>query len=162
MGGSGRTTRILFVCLGNICRSPLAHVVMAAKVRERGLANRVAVDSCGTGNWQVGGGADPGSVAVAAGHGLDLSPHRARQLSASDGEDFDWIVCMDASNLRNVHRMLPGRKRSVIRLRDHDPEGSGNVPDPWARGPEAFEEVYRIVERCCEALLDAIQAREGR
>jgi protein-tyrosine phosphatase len=146
----------LFVCLGNICRSPLAHVVLQAKVSGRNLEHRVLVDSCGTGGWHVGGGADPGSVAVARRHGLDLSGHSARQLRRSDAEDFDWWVCMDGSNAQNTRRKLGPAAGRIVLLRDYDPDGKGDVPDPWARGPAAFDEVYQIVERSCERLLDAI------
>lgn len=161
MGGSGRTTSVLFVCLGNICRSPLAHVVFADKVQARGLADRIGVDSCGTGAWHVGGGADPGSVAVAARHGLDLSGHRARQLRQSDADDFEWIVCMDRSNVRNTQRDTDRADLDAVLLRAHDPQGGADVPDPWAQGSGAFDQVYAIVERSCEALLDAVVDRLG-
>ena len=158
MGGSGRTTGVLFVCLGNICRSPLAHVVFAHKVAERGLADRIRVDSCGTGSWHVGGGADPGSVAVAARHGLDLSGHRARQLRRSDADRFQWIVCMDRSNVVNTRRDTGRPDLDLVLLRDHDPLGGGDVPDPWAQGRGAFDQVYEIVERSTEGLLEAVVA----
>ncbi len=156
MDGPGRTTGILFVCLGNICRSPLAHGVMEAKVAERGLADRIAVDSCGTGDWHLGQGADPGSVEVARRNGVDLSRHRARRFRRSDPGRFRWIVCMDRSNVWNVRSMVPGLQVDTVLLRDFDPEGRGDVPDPWGRGSGAFEEVYRIVERSCEVLLDRV------
>ncbi len=148
----------MFVCLGNICRSPLAHVVFAHKVQERGLGDRIRVDSCGTGSWHVGGGADPGSVAVAARHGLDLSAHRARQLRRDDPDRFEWIVCMDRSNQRNTARDTGRPDLATLLLRDHDPRGGGDVPDPYAQGRGAFSTVYDIVERSTERLLDAVVA----
>ncbi len=146
----------MFVCLGNICRSPLAHGVMAAKVASRGLGHLLRVDSCGTGDWHVGQGADPGSVDVARRNGVDLSGHRARRFRLGDPGRFSWSVCMDRSNVRNVRRMTPGQDFGVVLLRDFDPEGPGDVPDPWGRGRGAFEEVYRIVDRSCESLVDRV------
>ncbi len=148
----------MFVCLGNICRSPLAHVIFQHLVDQRGLTARIRVDSCGTGAWHVGGGADPGSVDVARRHGLDLSGHRARQLRRGDADQFGWIVCMDRSNARTTRRDT-GRPDLVVRLlRDFDPQGGQDVPDPWARGRSAFDEVYGIVSRSCVQLLDAVVA----
>jgi len=134
-------------------------VVFEDLVRSRGLSDRIEVDSCGTGAWHVGGGADPGSAAVAARHGLDLSEHRARQLRRTDAETFEWIVCMDRSNVRNTRRDTGRPDLDVVLLRDHDPEGGSDVPDPWAQGRGAFDEVYDIVARSSAALLDAVVAR---
>ena len=149
--------RILFVCLGNICRSPLAEGVFRHLVEQEGLSERFFIDSCGTSGYHAGDPPDPGSVRVAAAHGIDLSGQRSRRLLASDLQSFDRVVCMDASNLRNARLLGTGR---IDRLRDWDPEGQGDVPDPWGGGFDGFEQVYRIIHRCCEALLEELR-REG-
>ncbi len=142
---------VLFICLGNICRSPLAQGVCEAHLARRG-ARHISVDSAGTGAWHVGEAPDPGSVRVAARHGIDISAQRARQLRADDGDRFDLLVAMDGSNLVNTRRAT-GRD-DVVLLRDFDPAGRGDVPDPWGGGNDGFAEVYAILDRSMPALLD--------
>lgn len=144
---------VLFICLGNICRSPLAQGICEAHLARRG-AGHVAVDSAGTGAWHVGEAPDPGSVRIAARHGIDISHQRARQLRADDGDRFDLLVAMDASNLVNTRRAT-GRD-DVVLLRDFDPRGRGDVPDPWGGGGDGFAEVYAILDRSMPALLDRL------
>jgi protein-tyrosine phosphatase len=149
---------ILFVCLGNICRSPLAEGVFLHLARERGVAHRLQVDSAGTGGWHVGNPPDPRAQAVARENGVILGS-RARQVDPGDAEAFDLILAMDRANLADLRRHLPPGGRAELRLfRDFDPtaspEDEAEVPDPYYGGPEGFQEVYEMVHRSCEALLD--------
>lgn len=149
--------RVLFVCLGNICRSPLAEGVMRHLVAERGLEDRVEVDSAGTGAWHVGEAPDPRSVAVAASNGVSLDGQTARKVSPADFRDFTRVIAMDDANLRDLRRLEPpGSPAEVRMLRDFDPQGAGDVPDPYYGGDDGFDRVYEMVHRSCGALLDEI------
>jgi protein-tyrosine phosphatase len=157
------TTRVLFVCLGNICRSPLAAGIFRDLVSQRGLDGEIVSDSAGTGAWHAGEPADPRSNDVASLHGVDLNGHRARQVNSRDFEVFDLLVAMDRENVTDLKQAAPEAGRHKIHLlRDHDPEGPGDVPDPYWGGPQGFEIVYRMIERSCEALLDALQRGQRR
>ena len=153
-------TSVLFVCLGNICRSPLAEGIFAGMAEARGLGGRFRVDSAGTAGYHVGERADRRSIAVAAAHGVRLTG-RARQVSRRDVEEPGVVVAMDRSNQRSLER-LRGRKgrAEIVLMRDYDTDAdSPDVPDPYYGGPDGFEEVYRILERSCRSLLDDICAR---
>ena len=141
--------RVGLVCLGNICRSPMADVVLRAKVAGAGLADRVEVDSCGTGGWHVGAPMDDRAAAGLRTGGYDGSTHRAQQFAPSWLEDHDVLLAMDARNLTDIG----GRSDRALLLRDLDPEGAGDVPDPYYGGDEGFLEVLAMVERCCDALV---------
>ncbi len=155
--------RVLFVCLGNICRSPLAEGVFRHLVAERGLEDRIEIDSAGTGGWHVGEGPDPRSLEVAARNGVSLDGQAARRIEATDLGDFHWIVAMDADNERDLRRLAQDEADVQIhRLRDFDPEGAGDVPDPYYGGPQGFDTVYAMVERSCRALLDRVEAELDR
>lgn len=150
--------RVLFVCLGNICRSPLAEGVMRHLVEERGLSDRVEVDSAGTGAWHVGESPDPRSVEVAARNGVSLEGQSARKVVPADFRDFTRVIAMDQSNLRDLSGFAPdGAPADLRMLRDHDPLGAGDVPDPYYGGEDGFDRVYEMVERSCRALLDEIE-----
>lgn len=153
---------VLFVCLGNICRSPLAEGVFAHLVRARGLDDRFEVDSAGTGAWHIGEPADRRSAAVAARHGVSLDG-RARKVEPSDFDRFDLVIAMDRDNLRDLERMVDGSPhRPRLRLlREWDSEAGDEVPDPYYGGPDGFERVYAMVRRSCEALLDDLAGQEG-
>ena len=152
-----RRASVLFVCLGNICRSPLAEGVFLHLAAEAGVADDVVVDSAGTGAWHVGNRPDPRSIEVAERHGIHLPGH-ARQVTEEDFRRFDRIVAMDRSNLRNLRALRPADASTEPELlRDHDPEpGDGEVPDPYYGGDEGFDRVYEMVLRSCEALLDDV------
>lgn len=153
---------VLFVCLGNICRSPLAEGVFRALVRERGLDERFRVDSAGTGAWHVGEPPDGRSIEVARRNGVSLDGQRARRVEPADFEAFDLIVAMDRSNLRNLETMTDGSGARLLLLRDHDPDpGDGEVPDPYYGGPGGFDAVYEMVRRSAEALLDDLVDRHA-
>ncbi|MEM1430845.1 MAG: low molecular weight protein-tyrosine-phosphatase [Pseudomonadota bacterium] len=148
--------RILFVCLGNICRSPTADGVLRAMAKARGLS--VEVDSAGTGDWHVGRPPDPRMQAAAAAAGYDLSALRARVFSTADFEAFDVIYAMDRQNLAAIEARRPAGTATPVRLfRSLDPEqgrgdGGADVPDPYFEG--GFDSVVRLVERTCARLLD--------
>ena len=152
--------KILFVCAGNICRSPTAEGVMARLLDEAGLSDRVAIDSAGTGAWHVGELPDPRTREAARRRGLDLT-HRARQLRRADLDRFDLIAVMDLDNLRHVTAMAEPRARAAIRLlRSFDPTAREGaiVPDPYDGGPAGFDEVLDICERACAGLLAHVRA----
>ncbi len=149
-------TRILFVCLGNICRSPLAEAVFRHKVKERGAEHRFEIDSAGTASYHVGSSPDARSARVARARGITMSGC-ARQLTPDDLRRFDYVIAMDAENLAAIERLQArtGGSARVHRLREWDPQpDGGDVPDPYYGGPRGFEEVHDIVDRSCEALLD--------
>jgi protein-tyrosine phosphatase len=152
-------TRVLFVCLGNICRSPLAEGVFLHLVQEAGLADRFEVESAGTGDWHVGERPDPRATAVARRHGVEL-PSRARQVTRDDLDSFDHVLAMDRENLRELERLARPDARAEIRLlRAHDPVRDGDdVPDPYYGGPSGFDQVYEMVHRSCSALLAELTA----
>jgi protein-tyrosine phosphatase len=148
-------TRVLFVCLGNICRSPAAEAAFRHLAREAGLNDRFAIDSAGTGAWHVGEPADRRMRLAAGRRGIEVTSV-ARKVVAEDFERFDHIFAMDADNLRALHRMAPPAHRDKIRLfRDLDPDDpGGDVPDPYYGGPDGFDEVLDIVTRAARALLE--------
>ena len=152
--------KILFVCMGNICRSPLAEGLFLRLARERGLADRFEVDSCGIGDWHVGHAPDPRSQAVANRNGLELIC-RARQIDpAEDFEAFDLILAMDRANRRDLRELSDPAQHAKIRLmREWDPEADEadpEVPDPYYGGPQGFELMYAMLHRSCGKLLDEL------
>ncbi|MGO8904457.1 MAG: low molecular weight protein-tyrosine-phosphatase [Solirubrobacteraceae bacterium] len=164
VGGPG-ATRILFVCLGNICRSPTAEGVMRSLVAEAGLVERIELDSAGTGRWHVGSPPDRRAVAAARSRGIALGGH-ARQVSPGDFEAFDLLLAMDRANMRDLVQLAPGKPwREKIRLlREFDPQSAGDrdleVPDPYYGAPGGFEEVLDIVQTACAGLLARIRVGE--
>jgi low molecular weight protein-tyrosine phosphatase len=133
---------VLFVCLGNICRSPLAEGVFRALVEEAGLAEQFTIDSAGTGAWHEGDPPDPRSIEIAAKYGIDISAQRARQVNHEDFQNFDTILAMDNENL-GVLRRKAGKSPTRIQLFLNTPPMS--VPDPYYGGPDGFENVYQLV-----------------
>jgi protein-tyrosine phosphatase len=152
--------KILFVCAGNICRSPTAEGVMARLLAQAGLAERVTIDSAGTGGWHAGELPDPRTREAARKRGLELE-HRARRLRLVDLERFDLVLVMDLDNLRDVTALAgPGSWAQVRLLRSFDPTAPEGaiVPDPYSGGPRGFEDVLDICERACEGLLGHVRA----
>jgi protein-tyrosine phosphatase len=153
--------RLLLVCLGNICRSPLAEGVLRQRLHDAGLEHRVELDSAGTGSWHVGEPPDPRTIANAARHGVDLTLLRARQLRAADYHRFDWLLCADRSNLSDVQARAPAdaTARSALLL-DWAGLGQGaEVPDPYTGGPEAFEHAWTLVDGAARAIVARLAGR---
>jgi protein-tyrosine phosphatase len=154
-------TRILFVCLGNIVRSPLAENMFAHVAQQAGLADQFEVDSAGTGSWHVGDAPDSRMREVAAQRGFSYSGS-ARQFSAADYGRFDLVIGMDSNNKQDMLRQARSEadRVKVHLLRKWDPEGGPNdpVPDPYYGGIEGFELAYDLVERSCQGLLAWLQA----
>jgi protein-tyrosine phosphatase len=156
-------TRILFVCLGNIVRSPLAENMFRQKAGQAGLGHKYEVDSAGTSAYHVGESPDARMHRVASRHGLDYDG-RARQFEPQDLERFDLIIAMDAENASSVLRMAltPAHRDKVRRMREFDPQGGpqASIPDPYYGGMQGFEKVYDIVERSVDGLLNALENDE--
>lgn len=158
-----RPTGVLFVCLGNICRSPVAEGLFLHHASERGVVDRFRVDSCGTGHWHIGKPPHDGSRAVARSHGVHL-PSIARQLDADlDFDRFDWLIAMDRSNEMDL--LDAGAPADRVRLlRSFDPALQGesgrslDVPDPYGEGADAFERMWKTIEPGCQGLLDGLLA----
>ncbi|HEX2204085.1 MAG TPA: low molecular weight protein-tyrosine-phosphatase [Longimicrobium sp.] len=155
--------RVLFVCLGNICRSPLAEAVFRHEVKRRGVEDRFEIDSAGTSGYHDGAAPDRRSTETARRRGITLEG-QSRKLTAADLRAFDYVIAMDAEN-RDEIEALHGRSggtAKVHRLREWDPRpDSLDVPDPYYGGPRGFEDVHDIVERSCARLLDHILAERG-
>jgi protein-tyrosine phosphatase len=151
--------RILFVCMGNICRSPISQGVFENVLRREGLEEEVFVDSAGTGNWHVGSPPDTRAQRSAGLRGLDLGAQLARQISAEDCGVFDYILTMDEENYRVVSALCQGS--AVVRpFLDFAPDlPEREVPDPYLGGPDGFEHVLDLVEVASEGLLDDIRER---
>ncbi len=148
---------ILFVCLGNICRSPLGEGVLAHRLEEEDLSDRVRVDSAGTGAWHQGEPPDPRSTDVALRHGITLGG-RARRVSVEDFHEFDYILAMDRSNLQDLrHLESQGEGGALLTLfREFDPQQDGDldVPDPYYGGPDGFDLMFDMVDRTCAAFVE--------
>lgn len=151
------TVSVLFVCLGNICRSPTAEGVFRRKVEAAGLAGRVHVDSAGTGDWHVGRPPDARAVAAASRRGVDLSMLRARQVTHDDAETFDVVVAMDATNLADLDVLAPGRAVSMMAFAPH--LGVRDVPDPYLGAEDGFERVLDLIDVASDGLLQEVRRR---
>jgi protein-tyrosine phosphatase len=156
--------RLLFVCMGNICRSPTAEAVMRGVIAREGLAGEVEIDSAGTGAWHVGHPPDRRSTAAARTRGIVLEG-TARQVTREDFEDYDLLLAADAENVAALRRLAPDPEAAgkVMLLRQFDAEavaaGDLDVPDPYYGGPDGFERVLDLVEAACRGLLEEIRPR---
>ena len=151
--------RILFVCLGNICRSPTAEAAMRGLVAEAGLTDEIEVDSAGTGSWHVGDPPDERSVEAARRRGLRLDG-RARMVTDADFEAADLLVAMDRANRDELLELAPGDAAAArVRMLLADPER--DVPDPYYGGSDGFDRVLDVVEEGCRALLEEILAQRA-
>lgn len=149
-----RPYRVALVCLGNICRSPIADVVVNARLADAGLDELIVADSYGTGGWHVGEPMDRRAAAVLTQHGYDATRHRARQYPVG-GTDHDLVLAMDSDNLDE----LGGESPRLRLFRSFDPEpGDGMVPDPYYGGDDGFALVLRMIERTSDALVDELAA----
>ncbi|WP_342414550.1 low molecular weight protein-tyrosine-phosphatase [Paenibacillus sp. FSL R10-2782] len=146
---------VLFVCLGNICRSPMGEAVLRHKAQERGLGAKIRVDSAETGDWHIGNPPHEGTLKQLKLHGISEQGIQARQMKSHDFEAFDYIVCMDDSNERNMRKLAGGAEADILKFMDLLPqEKLREVPDPYFTGN--FEETYRLMDAGCNALLDKI------
>lgn len=156
---------ILFVCLGNICRSPAAQAVMQRLVDERGLTNRFYIDSAGIGAWHIGDLPDKRMRVHSRARGYELT-HRARQVRAADFDDFDLIVGMDATNVEDLHYKTATieQQDKVVMMGDYIRQFPhyDHVPDPYYEGSEGFELVLDLLEDACDNLLDRIIKQNNR
>jgi low molecular weight protein-tyrosine phosphatase len=161
-GEASVAVRLLFVCLGNICRSPTAEGAMRALVRQAGLEEEVEIDSAGTGRWHVGSPPDARAVAAARARGIVLEGV-AREVRRGDFEDFDLVLAMDRSNMRELRRLAPSEQaRAKVRLlREFDPQSAGagdlDVPDPYYGAAGGFDEVFELVQDACRGLLERLR-----
>jgi len=156
--------RVLFVCSGNICRSPLAEAVLREKLAARGLEDRFVVDSAGTVSDHLGQESDPRMRRTAAAHGVRIR-HRARRVRSADFHEFDLLVGMDDWHVSALESMKDGTRVEIRKLREFDPQvheevdrwTAPDVPDPWYGGMDGFERVYEMVDRSCEALAEELE-----
>lgn len=146
--------KVLMVCLGNICRSPLAEGILKEKVKAKNLD--WTVDSAGTGSWHVGDKPDPRSIAVAATHGLDITDQRGRQIKPVDLKNYDLIFAMDSTNYQNILLLATSdteREKVQLVMNMEKPGYNQSVPDPYY-GDDGFEEVYQMLDRACTAIVE--------
>ncbi|MEX0966125.1 MAG: low molecular weight protein-tyrosine-phosphatase [Bacteroidia bacterium] len=139
--------KILYVCLGNICRSPLAEAVTNAELKKLGMEDEIVCQSAGTGNWHEGERPDPRTLEIGKTYKLEFNS-LARVVTEDDFFEYDYIIVMDEDNMRNVRELQPeGATAEVFMMREFDPEGGTNVPDPYFGGAQGFENVYSILVR---------------
>lgn len=150
--------KVLFVCLGNICRSPLAEGIFKHKIKQKNWSVHVEADSCGTGNYHIGDLPDPRTIANATKNGIVIE-HCGRQLSKKDIEDFDYILAMDQSNYRNILLLLDdeGHSHKIRLMREFDPVGKGEVPDPYFGGEQGFQMVFDILNRTMDEFIKYLE-----
>lgn len=149
---------VLFVCLGNICRSPLAMNIFIHEVRNRGLERYFSVDSCGTSNYHIGASPDPRTIENARKNGMEIH-HSARQLEPKDLEKFDYVLAMDKNNLAGIQQLDRNNEHveKIFLMRDFDPKGKGmEVPDPYFGGEQGFQNVFEVLKRSINNFLDTI------
>jgi len=160
---SQERVRILFVCMGNICRSPTAESVMRHLVEKHGLQDRILIDSAGTIGYHSGNPSDARTREAGERRGY-VFEHRARQVTRSDFSEFDYIVAMDEENLEDLQRLAPRNSKSKVSLLlEHCTDaGCREVPDPYYGGPQDFENVLDLVEKGCEALLARVRKQHGQ
>jgi protein-tyrosine phosphatase len=154
-------TSVMFVCMGNICRSPTAHAVMQYQIDEQGLSNQFIIESSGTHAYHVGEPADRRAQQTAAKHGVDMSDLRAQKISVNDYDNFDWILVMDHENLELVEYYAPSGSTAQCRLLMDFAEGYEDqkiVPDPYYGGSEGFENVYSMVDQACAGFLRSLES----
>lgn len=158
---SEKPVKVLFVCTGNICRSPTAEGVFKSVVEKAGLTDRISSDSAGTGDYHIGEAPDPRAQSAALGRGYDLSPLCARQVSSSDFREFDYVLAMDETHLRQLRCLCPPEHAGKIGLlMAFAGEGTAReVPDPYYGGARGFERVLDMVEEAARGLLEHLRQR---
>ena len=154
--------KILMVCLGNICRSPLAQGILEKKVAKHGL--NVTVDSAATSDYHIGDLPDPRSISKAAEYGIDITNQRGRQIQKSDFQEFDKIYVMDTSNYSNTVALtneLQEIEKVEMILNLINPGSNQSVPDPYFGGEEGFENVYRLLDAACDVIIEQIKNEQS-
>lgn len=147
------------VCLGNICRSPIAEGALRARLDAAGLAHAVEVDSAGLGRWHAGDPPDPRAIACAARHGVSIAAQRARQLQREDFQRFDWLLCADAAVLETVRARMPADAHArAARLLDWSGCANGDIQDPYTGGDAEFERAWSLVDAAAAAIVARTQA----
>ncbi|WP_273808051.1 MULTISPECIES: low molecular weight protein-tyrosine-phosphatase [unclassified Pseudomonas] len=154
--------RILFVCMGNICRSPTAEGILRAKLDAAGLADAVELDSAGTGDWHVGKAPDSRAIQAAAGRGYAIGDLRARQVAEDDFQRFDLILAMDQDNLAWLEQLRPDEGAVPELFLARQGLAVDEVPDPYYGGAAGFERVLDLLESACDGLVAEVAARHGR
>lgn len=153
--------KIIFVCLGNICRSPLAEAICRQKIKALGWDEKVSCDSAGTANYHVGDDPDHRSVRVATDHGIPIS-HKGQQFTSSLAKEFDYWIAMDQSNLRNMIIVFGEKPENLLLMRDFDTQEKGaDVPDPYYGGQDGFENVFQILDRSIDEFLNFLKEKHG-
>ncbi|MGM0572070.1 MAG: low molecular weight protein-tyrosine-phosphatase [Pseudomonadota bacterium] len=154
--------KVLFVCLGNICRSPSAEGVFRKVVQQAGLDDRIMIDSCGTGDWHVGKSPDSRAIAAARQRGVDIADLRARQFRSEDLDEYDYVLVMDRQNLADVREVWRqnGGTEPVLFLR-FGSSGYDEVPDPYYGGNHGFEHVLDLITEASEGLLQHIREQSA-
>ena len=152
--------RLLMLCMGNICRSPMAEGALRARLQAAGLGGRVEIDSAGTGSWHAGDPPDPRAIATAAAHGVDIGMLRARSLLLEDFQRFDWILCADRDNLSRVAPRLPpaGRARAMLLREWAGYDEALEIPDPYTGGSDEFERAWSLADEAAARIVERIRA----
>lgn len=156
-----KVQRILVVCLGNICRSPMAEGILTHLVKERGLIQSIELDSAGTGAYHIGSTPDVRAQEVCLSNGITLQ-HKARQVKRQDFDEFDYIIAMDSNNYNALKKIAPHDRLFLMRSFDATAQDDVNVPDPYYGGIEGFNEVYDMLYRAANGLLDHIIEQEKK
>ncbi|MDH5719941.1 MAG: low molecular weight phosphotyrosine protein phosphatase [Spirochaetia bacterium] len=152
--------QIVFVCLGNICRSPLAQGIFEKKIKEKNLEDKFVIDSAGTSGWHDGEPPHPGSVQIAKEYGAHIQHQKSRPVHMKDKDIFDYFIAMDQNNANTLHTEFAVPKEKIYKLREFDKIDPGSdVMDPFGYGPDAFDDVYKVIERSVEGFIKFLQKK---
>jgi protein-tyrosine phosphatase len=150
--------RLLMLCMGNICRSPMAEGALRARLQAAGLAGDVEVDSAGTGGWHAGDPPDPRAIATAAAHGVDIAGLRARKLAIEDFDRFDWILCADRDNITQARKPNGSRARVALLREWADCGSAAEIPDPYTGGSREFEHAWSLADEAAARIVERLRA----